>query len=380
MQLNDSSVTRSDDSRFRAIFASSPECVKLIGPDYRLIDMNPAGLRMLDVDSLEMIRGHSILDLVEQPYREALREAVDQVFRGETRTIEFEVVGMKGRRLIMHQSAAPLFDPRDPTRVVEMVAVTRDITEQREAEGKLLRARLAEELNRSKAQFLASVSHELKTPLDHIIGYSELLQEAARDQGRQGDAADHEQVLDAAHRLLYMVTQLLQISQTDLSLTAPRVDEWDVAALLHDAAEAMRSMSGLNGNEIVVHADDVPTPISCDGKRLDQALRCLLSNAVKHTSNGVIEIRARMQPEAGVDWLVLDVIDDGAGVDPAVRTALFEPVPKEGVAGGLGLGLAVARQLMRHIGGEALFVQGEPGKGSHFALRAPVAPLAQAAA
>lgn len=380
MQASDSSFPRSDDSRFRAIFASSPECVKLIGPDYRLIDMNPAGLRMLGADSLDMVRGHSIIDLVELPYRESMREAVDGVFRGETRTIEFEVVGMKGRRLVMHQSAAPLFDPADPTRVVEMVAVTRDITEQREAEAKLLRARLAEELNRSKAQFLAAVGCELKTPLDHIIGYTGLLQEAARDQGRHGDAADHEQVLDAAHRLLYMVNQLLQISQTDLNVAAPRVDEWDVAGLLHDAAEAMGSMNDLNGNQIVVHVENVRTPISCDGKRLDQALRCLLSNAIRHTSEGVIEIRGRMQTEAGVEWLILDVIDNGAGVDPAVRAALFEPVPKEAVAGGLGLGLAVARQLMRHIGGEALFVHSEAGKGSHFALRAPVAPLAQAAA
>ena len=380
MQVDDSGAARSDDSRFRAIFASSPECVKLIGPDYRLIDMNPAGLRMLDVDAVEAVRGHSILDLVEPVYRDALRNAVDRVFAGQSTTIEFGVVGMKGRRLVMHQSAAPLFDRADPTRVVEMIAVTRDITEQRAAEGTVLRARLAEELNRSKAQFLASVSHELKTPLDHIIGYTELLQEAARDQGREADAADHQQVLDAATRLLYMITQLLHISQTDLSQHAPRVDEWDIAALLHDAAEAMRSMGGLNGNQIVVHVQDVRTPISCDGKKLDQALRCLLANAVQNTSNGLIKIRARMEIEASTEWLVLDVIDNGAGVDPALHAALFAPFPKEGVERGLGLGLAVARQLMRHVGGEALLVRSEPGRGSHFSLRAPVAGMVQAAA
>jgi PAS domain S-box-containing protein len=380
MPVDDSDAARSHDSRFQAIFASSPECVKLIGPDYRLIDMNPAGLRMLDVDAVEAVQGHSILDMVETRYRETLRNAVDLVFAGESTTLEFEVVGMKGRRLVMHQSAAPLFDPGDPARVVEMIAVTRDITEQRAAEGTLLRARLAEELNRSKAQFLASVSHELKTPLDHIIGYTELLQEAARDQGRDADVADHQQVLDAATRLLYMITQLLQISQTDLSQHAPRVDDWDIAALLHDAAEAMRSMDDLNGNQIVVRVQDVKTPISCDGKKLDQALRCLLSNAVQNTRDGLIKIRARVHNETGADWLVLDVIDNGAGVDPAMHAALFEPFPKDGIDRGLGLGLAVARQLMRHIGGEALLVRSEPGVGSHFSLRAPVAASAQAAA
>lgn len=380
MLEDDSGAVKTEDSRFRAIFASSPECVKLIGPDYRLIDMNPAGLRMLDVDAVEAVRGRSVLDLVEPEHRDAVRTAVDQVFAGKSTTLEFEVVGIKGRRLVMHQSAAPLFDPYDPTRVVEMVAVTRDITEQRASEGTLLRARLAEELNRSKAQFFASVSHELKTPLDHIIGYTELLQEAARDQGRDADVADHQQVLDAATRLLYMITQLLHISQTDLTQHAPRVEEWDITALLHDAAEAMRSMDHLNGNQIVVHVQDVRTPISCDGKKLDQALRCLVSNAVQNTSNGLIRIRARMQSETGSEWLVLDVIDNGAGVDPARHAALFEPLPKDRAAGGLGLGLAVARQLMRHMGGDALLVRSEPGKGSHFSLRAPIVCASQAAA
>ena len=379
MDGDDSSAARTEDSRFRAIFASSPECVKLIGPDYRLIDMNPAGLRMLDVDAVETVRGLNILDLVEPRYRDALRDAVDRVFRGESITIEFEVVGMRGRRLFMHQSAAPLFDPCNPSRVMEMVAVTRDITAQREVESELLRVRLAEELNKSKAHFLASVSHELRTPLDHIIGYTEMLQEGARDQNRLGDVVDHQHVLDAATRLLYMVGQLLNISQTDLSQQTPRLEEWDIAALVHDAAKAMRALNE-NGNQIVVQAGEVRTPVSCDGKKLDQALRCLLSNAVKHTSNGLIEIRLQMQNRADVDWLVLDVVDNGAGVDPAMRAALFEPLAKDGAAGGLGLGLAVARHLMRHIGGDALLVRSEPGKGSHFSLRLPVTRAAQAAA
>jgi len=372
MYGDDSSATRAHDSRFRAIFASSPECVKLIGRDYRLIDMNPAGLRMLDVEAVETVRGANILDLVEPSYRDA-------VFRGETRIIEFEVIGAAGRRRIMHQSAAPLFDPHDPTRVVEMIAVTRDITVQRAAEAELLRVRLAEELSRSKAQFLASIGHELKSPLDHIIGYTELLQEAAREQGRLSDASDHQHVLDAAHRLLYMISQLLDISQAGLGQHALRVEEWDIAALLHDAVEATRA-NDLNGNTIVIDAGEIRTPVACDGRKLDQALRRLLSNALKHTRNGLIRVRARIEHQAGGDWLVLDVIDNGVGVDPAIRTALFEPFPKEGLAGGLGLGLAVTRQLMRHAGGEALLVRSEPGNGAHFTLRLPVASPAQTAA
>jgi PAS domain S-box-containing protein len=364
-----------DDSRFRTIFDSEPECVKLIGSDCTLIDMNPAGLRMIGAESIELVRGQSLFGLIDPAYHQLFRETVDAVFRGESRQAQFEIVGLNGRRLCMDQSAAPLFDPTDPTRVVEMVAVTRDITAQREAEGELAKAKLAEELNRSKSEFLSNVGHELMTPLNHIIGYAELLQESALDQARHADAADVQQILHAAGRLLSMVNQMLSISLVDVREQKVFVDECDINVIIHDAVEAMKPAADANSNEIAIEAHEEVGHWICDATKIDQCLRGLLSNAVRFTNAGVITVRARRAVANGRSWLDLDVIDNGPGIDPLRLETLFEPFSAiqsmdRKRREGMGLGLAFTRQLARLMGGDVTATS-TVGAGSHFSLSVP---------
>src|SRR6185312_5104087 len=325
MSSDERSAGAKDESRFRTIFDSEPECVKLVGPDCTLIDMNPAGLRMIGAESIEAVRGQSLFDLVDPSYHCLFRETVDAVFRGATRQSQFEIVGLNGRRLWMDQSAAPLFDPTDPTRVVEMVAVTRDITAQREAEAELAKAKLAEEINRSKSEFLSNVGHELMTPLNHIIGYAELLQESVLDQARHDDAADVQHILDAATRLLSMVNQMLSISLVDAREQRVLVDECDINVLIHDAVEAMKPAADANGNEVIIEAHDEPGHWICDASKVDQCLRGLLSNAVRFTNGGVIRVRARRDIVDGRSWLNLDIVDNGPGIEALRLETLFQP-------------------------------------------------------
>src|SRR5262245_31653236 len=144
-------VCRIDDGRFEAVFSCVPECVRRVDAEGRLIDINPAGLAMIDAASVEDVRGHNLLGLIDPAYHNAFRAAVQQGFNGQAVQLQFEVVGLKGRRLWMDQSAAPLFDPAKPGRVIEMVALTRDITALRASEAALLHAKVAEEVARSKS-------------------------------------------------------------------------------------------------------------------------------------------------------------------------------------------------------------------------------------
>jgi PAS domain S-box-containing protein len=375
MSSEERSACATDDSRFRTIFESEPECVKLIGPDGTLIDMNPAGLRMIGADSIESVRGQSLFGLIDPAYHQLFRETVDAVFRGETRQAQFEIVGLNGRRLCMDQNAAPLVDPADPARVVEMVAVTRDITAQREAETELAKAKLREELNRSKSEFLSNVGQELMTPLNHIIGYAELLQESALDQARHADAADVEHILHAAGRLLSMVNQMLSISLVDVREQKVFVDECDINVIIHDVVEAMKPAADANANHIVIEAHDEAGHWICDASKIDQCLRGLLSNAVRFTSDGVITVRARRAVANGRSWLDLDVIDTGPGIDPLRLETLFEPFSAIQTMDrtkreGMGLGLAFTRQLARLMGGDVTAAS-TIGAGSHFSLCVP---------
>jgi PAS domain S-box-containing protein len=184
----DPAAVASDERRFRAIFEASPDCIKLVGADGRLVDINAAGLRMIEADRASELQGQSLFDLIDPAYHQIFRDGLAAVFAGGTTQLKFEVVTLSGRRLFMDQTAAPLFAADGSGRVVEMVAVTRNISAERRAEADLLQARLAQEVARVAVERAASLGQELKTPLDTVIGYSELVLEAAEDEGRAREA------------------------------------------------------------------------------------------------------------------------------------------------------------------------------------------------
>jgi PAS domain S-box-containing protein len=116
------------EARLRTMLQSEPACVKLIGPDCTLRDMNPAGMRMVGVQDLDSILGKSVLPLILPEYHDAYREAVRRVFAGETTFVQYEIVSRDGTHRWLEQNAAPIFDPANPSHVHEMIAVTRDVT------------------------------------------------------------------------------------------------------------------------------------------------------------------------------------------------------------------------------------------------------------
>lgn len=131
-ELRDSETLR------RMVIESEPECVKLVSRDCKVLEMNPAGLAMIEADGRDQVIGRSVLDLVVEGSREAYRELNERIFRGETAVAEFEIIGFKGTRRWMETHAAPLIDKE--SRVTAQLAITRDITEQKRAEEALRKA------------------------------------------------------------------------------------------------------------------------------------------------------------------------------------------------------------------------------------------------
>jgi PAS domain S-box-containing protein len=116
----------------QAIIDTEPECVKLVGSDGTLIMMNPAGLAMIEADSLDQVKGKCIYPLIAEEHREAFKKVTDKVFRGENGTLEFEMNGMKGGRLWLETHAVPLYNERNE--VISLLAITRNITEKKALE------------------------------------------------------------------------------------------------------------------------------------------------------------------------------------------------------------------------------------------------------
>lgn len=120
----------------RTVIETEPECVKVVDRKGRLINMNAAGLNMLEADSLEAVKQHSLLKFVLPPYRDSYLALQNRVMKGETGTLEFEIRGLKGTRRWLETHAAPLTDSTDGTFM--MLAVTRDITQRKQTEQALL--------------------------------------------------------------------------------------------------------------------------------------------------------------------------------------------------------------------------------------------------
>jgi signal transduction histidine kinase len=251
----------------------------------------------------------------------------------------------------------------------------RDV-ELRQAFEELEAARVAAEgANIAKSQFLATMSHELRTPLNAIIGYGEMLIENADDRGDQQDRADLGRIHGAAHRLLSLINDVLDLSKIEAGGMELSSEPVDVSVMMAEAVETVTPAAAANSTTITVEAPASLGVAETDGFKLSQCLLNLLSNAAKFTRDGQVKLSARRETENGADWLVFDVIDTGIGISPEAMSRLFQPFVQADASttrafGGTGLGLAITRRLARLLGGDVT-VKSAMGQGSAFTLRVP---------
>ena len=232
----------------------------------------------------------------------------------------------------------------------------------------------AEQADRAKNQFLATMSHELRTPLNAIIGYGELLMENAEERADASDQADLQRILGAAHRLLVLIQDVLDLSKMEAGGGQPVADSIDFATVLRDAVNTVKPNAEAQGNRITLDARDLGAG-ETDSFKFGQCLLNLLSNAAKFTKDGAISVVARREHDADGDWISVRVSDTGIGIAPEVQARLFKPFVQADATttrayGGTGLGLAITRRIARMLGGDVT-LKSALGEGATFTLRVP---------
>jgi signal transduction histidine kinase len=229
------------------------------------------------------------------------------------------------------------------------------------------------EAGRQKSQFMANMTHELRTPIHGICGLSDLMESGIYGPvtGKQKDA--QQSIKRSARSLLALIDDLLELSRADAGKLDVRPEPIDVGELVTTVVAAARWMVGTK--ELAVETDvagDLPT-VESDPRALKQVLLNLLSNAAKFTpEGGRIVVHARREGESGVR---LEVSDSGIGIAPEDQARIFEEFHQlDGSAerqfGGVGLGLAVVRRLTEAVGAQVELTS-EPGKGATFAVVVP---------
>jgi len=239
----------------------------------------------------------------------------------------------------------------------------------------------AESANQSKSRFLATMSHEFRTPLNAILGFAQLLQmDASLQEGQQGKIR---LIRDSGEHLLSLITDLLDMASIEAGKVSLQTATLDLLALVEMVCDAVRLRSHEKGLEFRVELHPgVPTRVRADGQRLRQVLLNLLSNAVKFTDHGHVSLRLDLLAyQGGMARVRFEVSDTGIGIPAEQVARLFQPFEQVSEAtrrqGGTGLGLSISQELVRLMGGQ-IEVQTELGRGSsfQFVLELPVQAMA----
>ena len=364
----------------RTIIENEPECIKIMDKEGLLLQMNPAGLAMIEADSLEQVAGRPVLEFIAPEYRTAYAELHQRVLAGETRQLQYEVLGLKGGRRWLDTHAAPMPD----LGTMVHLAVTRDISVQKKTELELLNTNLllkeatiqAEAANRAKSAFLANMSHEIRTPMDAIIGLGRLalltnLTEKQRDYLNK--------IESSSGTLLHLIDDLLDLSKVEAGKLTLETITFSLAACLTTVRSVIQVKAVEQGLDFpITVTPEVPTLLIGDPFRLEQILINLLGNAVKFTDQGEVSLEVTAV-SAGADETVLvtcTVRDTGIGMTADQRANLFQPFTQADCSttrryGGTGLGLSISRQLVELMGGQ-IGVESEPGRGSVFRFTVPL--------
>lgn len=260
-----------------------------------------------------------------------------------------------------------------------------DLTERRKVEEQLRRAKdAAEEADRAKSEFLATMTHELRTPLVGVIGITDLLQKTSSSPPQKELIA---MLRSSATALLAIVSDILDYSRIEAGVVELTPAPFTLRDCLEDALDSVTEVAARKGLDLGCVLDaDVPARVVADRERVRQVLLNLLSNAVKFTESGQVALRVAAQrvEDRTVD-VVLRVIDTGRGIPAHLQGRLFQRFSRiaqgAGRDPGTGLGLAIAQRLSRILGG-SLTVESEPGLGSTFTFvfRAAIDPDAVVAA
>jgi PAS domain S-box-containing protein len=243
--------------------------------------------------------------------------------------------------------------------------ITVDITRQKDAESALADA------IRLKDDFLATISHELRTPLNAVLGWARMLSSGQVPPHRVDHAITViERNAQAQARL---VEELLDLSRIETGQLRLHVEPVDAAAVVQSALEAVRPAAEARGVELATSFDPAARWVSADADRLRQMAWNLLSNAVKFTPQGG-RVSLSLAPAGGA--LLLQVTDTGRGIPPAFLSRVFErfsqaDTPEARGVRGLGIGLAIVRELVEAHGGTVDAASGGEGLGATFTITLP---------
>jgi len=358
-------------ARHGAIFAVVPDAIVVMDDAGRIVEANPAAKALFGY-ARGALAGKDGAILMPERFRDAHREALRRLREGgEPRHIgtTLDLVGLRsdGEEFPIELSLGAWEDHGER----RFVGVVRDLTERKRAEDAQRQAvRSAEEADRLKSEFLSTISHELRTPMQSVLGYAELLLMGASGPLSAEQDADVRQIVRGGEQMMGLVDGILDLTRIEQGKIVPAVAEVDLRAVAEEVVRAALPAAQRLGLALEL-ADGPPAPAWTDGRLVRQVLANLVGNAIKFTERGGITVRLE---RAGDRWRC-SVTDTGIGIPAHLHEAIFEPFRQvDGSTtrrhSGIGLGLSISRRLVESLGG-TIAVESAPGEGATFRLELP---------
>lgn len=363
--LNDRLWTLADsEEHYRSLIEAQGDLI-VRRDGARIVYANGAYAALLGLDEAE------IVGAVAQPKRVACRPAL--ALEGGARVFDECLATPEGERWISWvETIVPVALGRS---VLQRVG--RDITARIAGEQELVEARArAESANEAKSRFLATVSHEFRTPLNGILGMADLL----GDTGLEPEQETYVRALRiSGESLLGLIDDILDFAKVEAGKLELANESFDVGLLLETVSELMAPRAQAKGIELAAYlAPDLPTHLVGDSDRLRQILLNLVGNAIKFTEAGGVGIRLAREGA----MIAITVADTGPGIPEDRRLAIFEEFEQVDNSAarrheGTGLGLAIVRRLVILMDG-SIALESREGGGSLFCVRLPLAVAAEA--
>ncbi len=362
----------------RSIFENSPDCVKVMNLDGTLYTINSSGLCVLEIGDFSTVAGSRWIDFWEGDEHEKAREAVETARNGETAHFEGFCKTTKGNLKYWDVTVAPVFDGAGKT--TRLISTSRDITERQEVEAERERLlkneqearRDAEIANRLRDEFLATVSHELRAPLNSILGWGRLLQKGQLDEPTSEKAIST--IVRNAESQNRLIEDLLDVSRIISGKLRLEVMTIKPINIVESALETVRPAAEAKGITIKISGERDISHISGDPNRLQQVVWNLLSNAIKFTpQDGEVKLEIERQEE----FVEIRVKDSGVGIKEEFLPYVFDRFRQADASsirkfGGLGLGLAIVRHITEMHGGTVHAESAGENQGSTFIVRLPL--------
>jgi PAS domain S-box-containing protein len=359
------------------ILSAAAEGIIGVGLDSTATFVNPAAGRMIGRDVRE-VRGSDVHALVHPVFPGVItchpeRCRLRAVMQGEPVYEEIEDTFFRsdGTSFPVEFSASPMREPSGDLQ--GSVIMFRDVTERRaaalaaEAER---RYREAEAQNRAKDNFLATLSHELRTPMTSILGWVQFLRSGHFDEGELEEAL---RTIESSARLqARLIDDMLDVSRMILGKFQVDLKPTRISEIVEAALTTARPLAADNEVQLTWDLGDRDAVVEADASRIQQVVQNLLSNAIKFTPAGK-HVDLRMERAEGA--LQLKVTDEGEGIEPSFLPYVFDRL-RQGESSnkrsGLGLGLAIARHIVELHHGEITAASEGPGQGASFTVTLPV--------